>query len=308
MASYLEGLFADYVDPELLRLKQQQQFTQNLAQSTDPRQFIATVGSNMGQQLAQGAQGLFGGPSNQEQLGQVLRNAKGNTQAERMQSIADQLSRMPGMERQAMAAAAEATRLKSAEFEANNKTRNVYRTVKKPVLDKITGKPTGDFYEDNISVTEYYNPRTGQWEEKGGVSSASSNGAGVTESQAKDAIKDVNKTPQYDKEEAARVLNSRPNASVVAPAGGAVNPIVGTTRDVAGRTLGPAGLPDQQLPSASYGVPGRMDTPTGRPANVAEGDVLGMLIAERGRAMQRGDISSAAKITEEINAIRRKFR
>ena len=308
MASYLEGLFADYVDPELLRLKQQQQFTQNLAQSTDPRQFIATVGSNMGQQLAQGAQGLFGGPSNQEQLGQVLRNAKGNTQAERMQSIAEQLARMPGMERQAMAAAAEATRLKSAEFEANNRTRNVYRTVKKPVLDKITGKPTGEYYEDNISVTEYYNPRTGQWEEKGGVSSASSNGAGVTEAQAKDAIKDVNKKPALDVEEAARVLNSRPNASVVAPAGGAVNPIVGTTRDVAGRPLGPVGLPDQQLPSGSYGVPGRMDTPTGRPANVAEDDVLGMLIAERGRAMQRGDLTKAAQLTEEINRIRRVFR
>jgi len=308
MASYLEGLFADYVDPQLLRMKQQQQFTQNLTQSTDPRQFMATVGANMGQQLSQGVQGMFGGPSNQEKLGQVLRNAEGATQAERMQSIAEQLSRMPGMERQAMAAAAEAARLKSAEFEANNRTRNVYKTVKKPVVNKLTGKPTGEFYEDNISVTEYYDPETRTWSERGAGAKGTGQ-SGVSEQAAKNAIAEANKGGVKADVEAAKAAQAnRASPNVVAPTGGAVNPVIGSNRDIAGRTLGPAGLPDQRLPSGSYGVPGRMDTPTDRPANVAEGDELSMLIAERGRAMQRGDLTKAAQLTEEINRIRRVFR
>ena len=308
MASYLEGLFADYVDPELLRAKQQQQFTQNLMQSTDPRQFMATVGANMGQQLSQGVQGMFGPATTQEKLGEVLRNAQGNTPAERMQAIAEQLSRMPGMERQAMAAAAEASRLKSAEFDAANKTRNVYKTIKKPVFDKLTGKPTGEFYEDSISVTEYYDPETRTWSERGAGAKGTGQ-AGVSEQTAKNAIAEANKGGvKPDPEEAARVLNSRPNPSVVAPAGGAVNPVIGSTRDVAGRTLGPAGLPDQRLPSGSMGVPGSFDTVTGRPSNVSEEDQLGMLIAERGRALQRGDIREAERLTNEINKIRKIFR
>lgn len=312
MASYLEGLFADYVDPQLLRMKQQQQFTQNLTQSTDPRQFMATVGANMGQQLSQGVQGMFGGPSNQEKLGQVLRNAEGATQAERMQSIAEQLSRMPGMERQAMAAAAEAARLKSAEFETNNKTRNVYKTVKKPVLDKLTGAPTGQFYEASISVTEYYNPRTGKWEERGGSAGGAGAGGGVTTDQAKSAIDEVNKGNGYDSNEAKKILEQRGGGyPVPPPANGAVKPVAGSNRDVPGRPLGPVGLPDQQLATGNMGVPSNMNTVKGPAANAREGVELDMLLAERGRAITRGDRREAERLTNEIEKIResqRKFR
>lgn len=311
MASYLEGLFADYVDPQLLRMKQQQQFTQNLTQSTDPRQFMATVGANMGQQLSQGVQGMFGGPSNQEKLGQVLRNAQGATQAERMQSIAEQLSRMPGMERQAMAAAAEAARLKSAEFDANNKIRTVYRTVKKPVLDKIEGKPTGEFYETSISVTEYYNPRTGQWEERGGSAGGAGAGGGVTTGQATDAIRKVNEGNGYDPNKAKEVLEQRGGGyPVPPPKDGAVNRISGNG-NVVGRPLGPVGLPDQQLATGNIGVPSNMNTVEGPAANARAGVELDMLLAERGRAITRGDRREAERLTNEIEKIResqRKFR
>lgn len=308
MASYLEGLFADYIDPELLRAKQQQQFTQNLMQSTDPRQFMATVGANMGQQLSQGVQGMFGPATTQEKLGEVLRNAEGNTPAERMQAIAEQLSRMPGMERQAMAAAAEASRLKSAEFDLANKTRNVYKTIKKPVIDPLTKLPTGEYYEDSISVTEYYDPTTGTWSERGAGAKGSGQ-AGVSAQTAKNAIAEANKGGVKADVEAAKAAQAnRPSPNVVAPPGGSVNPVIGTNRDIAGRTLGPAGLPDQRLPSGGMGAPGSFDTVTGRPSNVSEEDQLGMLIADRGRALQRGDIREAERLTNEINKLRKIFR
>lgn len=308
MASYLEGLFADYVDPELLRAKQQQQFTQNLTQSTDPRQFMATVGANMGQQLSQGVQGMFGPATTQEKLGEVLRNAEGNTPAERMQAIAEQLSRMPGMERQAMAAAAEASRLKSAELEAANKTRNVYEQVQVPMTDTFGRVIPGQFKTQSIQVTEYYNPETGQYERRSSTPSAKT-GTGVSEQAAKKAIAEANKGGvKADVEAAKAALANRASPNVVAPAGGSVNPIIGSNRDIAGRTLGPAGLPDQRLPSGSMGVPGSFDTVTGRPSNVSEEDRLGMLVADRGRALQRGDIREAERLTNEINKIRKIFR
>ena len=52
-------------------MKQQQAFQQRLSSATDPRAFIATVGSNLGSQLGMGAQRLFG-DKDQKAIEEVL--------------------------------------------------------------------------------------------------------------------------------------------------------------------------------------------------------------------------------------------
>lgn len=66
MASYLDNMLTGEYDPYADSMKQQQAFQQRLSQATDPRAFIATVGSNLGGQLGMGAQRLLGGQTAEE--------------------------------------------------------------------------------------------------------------------------------------------------------------------------------------------------------------------------------------------------
>lgn len=97
----LASLFEGFVDPQLLQQKQQQQFGQNLAQSTDPRQFIATVGSNLGMQLGQGAQGLFGGQSKQDKIKQILQSVSNIEDPLKQAEAARQAFQAAGMPKEA---------------------------------------------------------------------------------------------------------------------------------------------------------------------------------------------------------------
>ena len=66
MATDIYGMLTGGYDPRAEQMKQQQAFQQQLSTATDPRAFIAAVGSNMGRQIGQGAQGLFGVNPEQE--------------------------------------------------------------------------------------------------------------------------------------------------------------------------------------------------------------------------------------------------
>ena len=66
MATDIYGMLTGGYDPRAEQMKQQQAFQQQLSTTTDPRAFIAAVGSNMGRQIGQGVQGLFGNNPEQE--------------------------------------------------------------------------------------------------------------------------------------------------------------------------------------------------------------------------------------------------
>ena len=74
MATSILSLFGNEVDPFA---QQQQAFQQRLSQATDPRAFIATVGSNLGGQLGGLASNLISGPSREQKI-QKIYQAVGN--------------------------------------------------------------------------------------------------------------------------------------------------------------------------------------------------------------------------------------
>lgn len=67
MATELSGLFSNYVDPAQRMMEQQQAFSQQLGRTTDPRSFIAAVGSNLGSQLGGAVTGMMGGVKDDNQ-------------------------------------------------------------------------------------------------------------------------------------------------------------------------------------------------------------------------------------------------
>ena len=71
MASDIYSMLTGSYDPAAESRQQSQAFQQQLSQATDPRAFIAAVGSNMGAQLGRGAQQLFGGQS-QKAIAEVM--------------------------------------------------------------------------------------------------------------------------------------------------------------------------------------------------------------------------------------------
>lgn len=74
MATSILSLFEN---PQDNFQSQQQAFQQNLSRATDPRSFIATVGSNLGAQLGGLAQNMFGQPSNTQKAQRIMQ-AVGN--------------------------------------------------------------------------------------------------------------------------------------------------------------------------------------------------------------------------------------
>ena len=78
MASDIYSMLTGSYDPYAEGMKQQQAFQQRLGGATDPRAFIAAVGSNMGSQLGMGAQRLFG-DQEQKAVGEVLQQVSGTS-------------------------------------------------------------------------------------------------------------------------------------------------------------------------------------------------------------------------------------
>ena len=102
MATDLMGLFTGGYDPVAEQRKQQALFQQNLAGATDPRSFMATVGSNLGGQLGGAAMRMFGPESEQEKQQKAVKQAMAESQGEtdpvkRLRSVAERLRAM-GME------------------------------------------------------------------------------------------------------------------------------------------------------------------------------------------------------------------
>jgi len=71
MATDIMSLFGNY-DPEAEARQRRQSFQQSLSQTTDPRQFVALLGTNMGASLGRAATGLLGGPTKEQKIQQVL--------------------------------------------------------------------------------------------------------------------------------------------------------------------------------------------------------------------------------------------
>lgn len=102
MATDLMGLFkTSGYDPIAEQRKQQALFQQQLSGATDPRSFMATVGSNMGRQLGGAVTSMFGEKSEeekqQEAIKKVLSETSGTDPVERLRSVAERLRSM-GME------------------------------------------------------------------------------------------------------------------------------------------------------------------------------------------------------------------
>lgn len=75
MATSISDLFSGYVDPQQRMFQQQQDFQAGLGRATNPQQFIATVGSNLGSQLGN-VVGMLAGPDNQQRIQQILNSVK----------------------------------------------------------------------------------------------------------------------------------------------------------------------------------------------------------------------------------------
>lgn len=71
MATNIMDLFGNY-DPEAEARKRRQSFQQSLSQTTDPREFVALLGTNMGASLGRAAGGLLGGPTKEQKIQQIL--------------------------------------------------------------------------------------------------------------------------------------------------------------------------------------------------------------------------------------------
>ena len=183
MPSDIYSMLTGSYDPAEESRKQQQAFRQQLGTATDPRAFIAAVGSNMGGQLGQGAQRLFGAPSQKEVQAQAMQEAfqvanqnPNATPAEKMKLVAQYLSSKPGMESQAMMAVAEARRLEAEDITlAQAREKGEMRKVSKRITTKDLA---GNDVIKAIEVTEYKQP-DGSWSETPPARALPPTGAGA---------------------------------------------------------------------------------------------------------------------------------
>ena len=96
MASDIYSMLTGGYDPYAESMKQEQAFQQRLSSATDPRSFIATVGSNLGGQLGRGASRLFGGASPEEEKTKLKQEALAEVQASGI-DMSDQVAVLKGI-------------------------------------------------------------------------------------------------------------------------------------------------------------------------------------------------------------------
>lgn len=96
MASDIYSMLTGGYDPYAESMKQEQAFQQRLSSATDPRAFIATVGSNLGGQLGRGASRLFGGASPEEEKTKLKQEALAEVQASGI-DMSDQVAVLKGI-------------------------------------------------------------------------------------------------------------------------------------------------------------------------------------------------------------------
>lgn len=81
MATDIYSMLTGGYDPRAEQMKQQQAFQQQLGQATTPQAFLATVGSNMGNMLGQGAQKIAGVKDPREEKDRLKKEAMDEVQA-----------------------------------------------------------------------------------------------------------------------------------------------------------------------------------------------------------------------------------
>ena len=96
MASDIYSMLTGGYDPYAESMKQEQAFQQRLSSATDPRSFIAAVGSNLGGQLGRGASRLFGGASPEEEKTKLKQEALAEVQASGI-DMSDQVAVLKGI-------------------------------------------------------------------------------------------------------------------------------------------------------------------------------------------------------------------
>lgn len=143
MATDLMGLFSGGYDPVAEQRKQQALFQQNLAGATDPRSFMATVGSNLGGQLGGAAMRMFGPESEQEKqqkaIKQALAEASGETDpVKKLRSVAERLRAM-GMEGAAVKVDEQADAFEDRAVKREERQQKIDTKAKRPqvIADRV---------------------------------------------------------------------------------------------------------------------------------------------------------------------------
>ena len=102
MATDIYSMLTGGADSSADYMKQQQAFQQRLSQATDPRAFIATVGSNMGGMLGQGlGKAIVGGEDEESKIKQILQQVSNITDPLEQAKAAYKLFSDAGMTKQA---------------------------------------------------------------------------------------------------------------------------------------------------------------------------------------------------------------
>ena len=101
MATDIYSMLTGGADPRADYMKQQQAFQQRLSQATDPRAFIATVGSNVGGMLGQGIGNFIGGNDEENKIKQILQQVGNITNPLDQAKAAYKLFSDAGMAKQA---------------------------------------------------------------------------------------------------------------------------------------------------------------------------------------------------------------
>lgn len=112
MATDIYSMLTGGADSSADYMKQQQAFQQRLSQATDPRAFIATVGSNMGGMLGQGlGKAIVGGKDEESKIKQILQQVSNITDPLEQAKAAYKLFSDAGMTKQAQIMMAQITKL-----------------------------------------------------------------------------------------------------------------------------------------------------------------------------------------------------
>lgn len=146
-------------------------FQQSLGQALTPQQFVATLGTQMGSQLAGGARSLFGQQTDQEKIAQIMQQAGKYSDPMSQAQEAYKMFQQQGMVKEAQMML---ERMRSLQAEGVD-TRYKEAQIKKMEADAIAAgqakeakaPTTRQYYKGNDTVYEQWDPDTKTWVEYG---------------------------------------------------------------------------------------------------------------------------------------------
>lgn len=134
MATGLTGLFTD---PQQQQWEQQQAFSKQLGGITDPRAFVAAVGSNLGSQIGGGLMRAAGMESPLEQQQRAIKEALASTQetdpVKKLRAVAEKLRAM-GMEEAALKVDAQADDFEDRGLKRQERAEKIKKAQERPQM------------------------------------------------------------------------------------------------------------------------------------------------------------------------------